>query len=569
MFCQSVTAWESNSHITEWGAQLSFLREQLGVNDKAYFDTSKAKACLEGTRVEILDNARTWIKTIDDDANDSLWVHGKAGSGKSTVSNSVAAIALEENCLLSSFFCKRDDESRSNARKVLPALAYQFARQHDSYRVALMEFFRDGTKSAGVAESMDVSTQLKNLFTDRLASVVDPCKSHGAVVDALDELKPAERRELVKSLLDLAGQAPWIKVFLTSRDDGDIQDILASNPSVRAVDINSATDTDRDIRAYICKQPIVTKLALSDAEIDTLVERSQGLFIYCTTLLSFASQDIEFMTNTRLRSILFSPHQHQALSPLYDLYEQVVQACSTNANVSYFIRDFLSVVYLSSNNRPLSTISIETLLRGLDPFEDRTVEQINSVVNRLLPVLYIDSSSVIRAHHASFYDYIHDRMTSGGGWSTEGSLQQHIARRCVATMNAELRFNMCQIERPVLNKEISDLAERIRENVPEILQYSTLFFSCHLIFTDTPGEAIKQDILHLLSTERVLYWIEVLSLQGALAEGVIALGRIGDIFEATRVSGQNVTMDLKFNAQINLEKNFFSNTKFVQRRFLF
>lgn len=473
------------------------------------------------------------MSATDDTAPGILLLHGKAGSGKSTVSRTVAAMAQDKGYLLSPFFCKRDDPYLSSPRKVLPALAYRFAQQHDSYRIALMEFLRDGSKSAGISHTVDVSTQYTRLFEAMVPSVIDPCRPHLVSVDAIDELNSAERRELVKCLLSLSKLAPWVKIFVTSRDDEDIRNVLLNDEGVHSIDINTALNIDDDIRRYIRAQPVVHRLKLTDDEIDVLTRRAQGLFIWCTTLLAFVRDDKGLIPDEILRSRLLDESDHAALSPLFSLYDQIVAACNegVEADILPFIHALLVVVHLTSTNRPLSTMALFELLCGLPHFRGGNVQQIDNAIKALHPVLYIDgSTAAVRAHHASFYDYVDARMSQQNDWPTEFLIQQHIAHRCLFIMNSDLMFNICRIEKPVLNKDIPDLPERIRNHVPEILQYSSLFWSKHLSEAMATDTILENNVSQLLSTKKVLFWVELLSLQNALADGAIALERAGQLF---------------------------------------
>src|SRR6201999_1469958 len=48
------------------------------------------RACLPGTRTQLLDNIFTWIHSSDPNSERILWLSGPAGTGKSSVANSVA-----------------------------------------------------------------------------------------------------------------------------------------------------------------------------------------------------------------------------------------------------------------------------------------------------------------------------------------------------------------------------------------------------------------------------------------------------------------------------------------------
>ena len=56
--------------------------------------------CLPGTRQHILDKVTHWVSTPSN--SNILWIHGVAGSGKSTIATTVANFYREQECLFSS-----------------------------------------------------------------------------------------------------------------------------------------------------------------------------------------------------------------------------------------------------------------------------------------------------------------------------------------------------------------------------------------------------------------------------------------------------------------------------------
>ncbi|TFK66198.1 hypothetical protein BDN72DRAFT_772331, partial [Pluteus cervinus] len=117
-----------------------------------------------------------------------FWLHGLAGSGKSSVANTIAAMAEQEEFYLSCFFCKRkrDDPELSNPKRVLPTLAYRIAQQHGGYRTALVDVLSSGSVGAGIITG-DLHKQFKILFEDLVTKVESPPRAHVIVIDALDE----------------------------------------------------------------------------------------------------------------------------------------------------------------------------------------------------------------------------------------------------------------------------------------------------------------------------------------------------------------------------------------------
>jgi len=93
---------------------------------------------------------------------------------------------------------------------------------------------------------------------------------------------------------------------------------------------------------------------------------------------------------------------------------------------------------------------------------------------------------------------------------------------CVKTMVSQLRFNICGLEDSRLaNADVKDLPSRIRENISDPLQYSSLYWSNHLCFTpDKNDQQVWESLKYFFDGLCPLFWIEVLSLMGMVPMGV-------------------------------------------------
>jgi hypothetical protein len=88
--------------------------------------------CLLGTITEILNDIREWAasplgKCI-------LWLKGMAGTGKSTISRTVARSLKDNNYLSASFFFKRGEGDRGNAKKCFPTITWQLMHRISGLR---------------------------------------------------------------------------------------------------------------------------------------------------------------------------------------------------------------------------------------------------------------------------------------------------------------------------------------------------------------------------------------------------------------------------------------------------
>jgi hypothetical protein len=105
-------------------------------------------------------------------------------------------------------------------------------------------------------------------------------------------------------------------------------------------------------------------------------------------------------------------------------------------------------------------------------------------VNDLSSLLYRDEAANggIRVRHLSISDFFFSDGCNYQVIPRDTNTQLGIA--CLKVMTKQLRFNICKLEDSRLpNADIKDLASRIKENISDALQYSSLYWSNHVCFT--------------------------------------------------------------------------------------
>lgn len=80
----------------------------------------------------MLNEIELWAE--DSEQSPIFCLNGLAGTGKSTIAQTIAERLFADNRLGASFFCSRDAEDRSNLRFILPTLAFQLAQQYPEFR---------------------------------------------------------------------------------------------------------------------------------------------------------------------------------------------------------------------------------------------------------------------------------------------------------------------------------------------------------------------------------------------------------------------------------------------------
>ena len=86
--------------------------------------------CLPGTRIELLHEVDEW--TTSPHAKHIFWLNGMAGTGKSTISRTVAKCLKKKGLLGASFFFKRGEADRGNAKETFPGTCGAISDGHTS-----------------------------------------------------------------------------------------------------------------------------------------------------------------------------------------------------------------------------------------------------------------------------------------------------------------------------------------------------------------------------------------------------------------------------------------------------
>ena len=149
----------------------------------------------EGTRKFIFDDVDAWAASRANKPR-AFWVKGTGGLGKSVIAAQLVkrGEAKDAPCWVGArFFCKHDDEARSNPRRAVGTLASQLARLLPEMKAALkgQDPARLAALVTGEEGSVDQCWEEVLAKPLREALKVWPADKHiVVVVDALDELRP-------------------------------------------------------------------------------------------------------------------------------------------------------------------------------------------------------------------------------------------------------------------------------------------------------------------------------------------------------------------------------------------
>src|SRR6266404_3836971 len=175
--------------------------------------------CMDGTRDFLLKQVVGWAtKVPGKEASNTYWIYGLPGIGKTSLAHSICATLHERNHLAGAFFCRRDDGNLSEPRNILPTLIHKLAGTFPPFRSVVAERLRnDPHLTSGSMKYYLLLELLRKLPRPPQRTLV-------FVIDAVDECgDPLSRPGILRALTDAAAHAPWLKIIITSRPEGDIQ----------------------------------------------------------------------------------------------------------------------------------------------------------------------------------------------------------------------------------------------------------------------------------------------------------------------------------------------------------
>ncbi|KAI1125913.1 hypothetical protein F5Y10DRAFT_246133 [Nemania abortiva] len=194
------------------------------------------------------------FKTWQESSSSLLWLHGKAGSGKSILSSSVIKYLQERydadpGCAFAYFFFSFSDREKQDLAVILASLVKQVS--------ASQPFIPQAVKALGQYKEKGLRPNIKTL-ENALMTAASGFSSVSIVLDALDECPTlsGERGNLLRSLTHIIDTMPHnFHIFCTSRAEPDIKEAIGAilpRPSRAAIDLaTSRTGTNQDINLYI------------------------------------------------------------------------------------------------------------------------------------------------------------------------------------------------------------------------------------------------------------------------------------------------------------------------------
>lgn len=514
---------------------LDRLPKAVGASFGSQADEHERK-CLAGTRVEILAKIHTWA--ADSSAKSIFWLNGMAGTGKSTISRTVAQSFSESKNLIASFFFNRREADRASLTKFFTTLAAELAIREP----ATAPYIKEALDIDSAITSKTAREQFEKLFYNPLAKAAS-CRNGNPAVVVIDALDECERdndiRLLVHLLSGVKDMTIPVRVFITSRPD--LYPRLAFScisGTYQDVNLEKMTELtiERDILTFIKHElanirndynKIVTKeRQLADnwphpTDVNLLSKLAVPLFIFaftvCRTVANFKGGPVDKQLNDFLafqaQTHGSRPHHTEQLRGTYmPVLNKLISdlPASQQKSVVQRFKDIVGpLVTLAS---PLPANALAQILEIDKSLVDSMLDLLHSVV-----IVPAETWMPVRLLHLSFRDFIVDAEACNRNfWIDEKHVHHTMVDKCLRIMDS-LKQDICGIKDSTVRRSTVS-SERISRALPSALQYACTYWSHHLGNASNP--ALHSERVFEFLKKHLLHWLEALSFIGKALESL-------------------------------------------------
>ncbi|KAJ6548679.1 hypothetical protein B0H19DRAFT_1074508 [Mycena capillaripes] len=438
------------------------------------------------------------------------WLSGVAGSGKSTIANTVAQHFRNLQRLGVYIYFDRSTPHPNILAVVVHSIAYWLAKFNVYFESALCAAL-DTDPSLVTAH---FSIQVQKLLHEPLkAACTHICGPVVIILDALDECLDSNSRVTLARWIaseEFAKLPSVFQLLITSRPDSDIRNHFQNKKHITTQNLTLLDNTESDIERYFCAglQEIQQSHALEPewpgvTAIHMLTQLSGNLFIWAATAYRFINQ-----YNPEKKLELLFKSGSTISESLNNLYTVALNSCARWDDPDFCNDACLVLALVTLWQVPLNDKEMDLLLE----LKSGTSAKI---LTKLACVFQWTSGNHPRPLHASFSDYLLASNRSGEHpWHINTRAWNSVlALKCLRILNSKLKFNICELKTSYLrNAEVPNLSGKIQECISSDLAYASRFWAAHVKNADSE-KTILDAVKDFMFTQ-FLYWLEVLSLSG-------------------------------------------------------
>ncbi|KAL2782669.1 hypothetical protein BJX66DRAFT_320143 [Aspergillus keveii] len=506
--------------------------------------------CYPKTRIELLQDIQNWAN--NQHGKEIFWLSGSAGTGKSTISRTIAHAFYGRGQLAASFFFKDGEAGRGDAARLFTTIASQLASNIPETGKHIQKAIET---IPSIADKI-LSEQFEKLVFRPILQAYNEQPSSSPkiiILDALDECKNRDMEAILQIFRDAEVDKKILRLFITSRPDLPVirgfSSLSASMYQDIALQIIPEETTRRDLHVYLTQElerirethnkarSSRPKLPLDwpgKKRTQILVDMAVPLFIFAATICRFLSS-AKHDPNDRLEVVLRYRTASQKLQKTYlPVLNQVLDGDETNEEREVVVHRFHNIVgAIILLLEPLPAPRLARLL-------NLPLITVNLQLDLLRSVLQIsEDNSPIRPLHLSFRDFLTDERTRAetAFWVNEKERHLALATQCIERISTTsgLVQDICKLIAPgTLVVEVDPKV--VNGYIPEDLWYACIYWVLHFVKGD--GSISDQDIVHQFLEHHFLHWIEAVSLLGYLPAATTYLNSLISHLAPSTESGQ-------------------------------
>jgi hypothetical protein len=324
-----------NAHATSVDLKSSLLN--LPIAPTAIYDYYSGRvSCMDDTRTEVLSDIYSWIESHNSRDKGSapriFWLDGLAGTGKSTIAQSVAEHCAKKGWLGASFFFSREDSSRNSLKLVFTTLAEQLALFFKPLKHLTQGVINENPRIAYTSPS----NQYEKLIVEPLST---PAMSFPSavviVIDALDECQDDNAISVMLRTFPYYTDAVPFLIFITSRPEPNIErgfELSKLHATTRPFVLHHVHPSlvGHDISVYLRNQleatvhpSLETASWFSTDQLESLVALCGGLFIFASTTVRYVQDRTLRDPKSQLESLLLDHGRTLHTSQKSSLYSHL------------------------------------------------------------------------------------------------------------------------------------------------------------------------------------------------------------------------------------------------------
>ncbi|KAI9036194.1 WD40 repeat-like protein [Aspergillus affinis] len=475
------------------------------------YENQYGEKCLPGTRSDLLRQIIDWAVTSD---KCMFWLNGMAGTGKSTISRTVAESLKEKGLLGGSFFFKRGEADRGNARRFISTIARQLMASHPHLASGMLGAIRNDT---------DLSTKaLDQQFDKLLFQPLSEGKQYETtsviVIDALDECEDNDIEILLRLLPQLQkSKSIRLRIFLTSRPELSIRDGFERNRDHSDIVLQEVPGIEHDIRVFLRHRfsHIKEKRKVPGdwpgyKTTEALVKMTVPLFIFAATICRFVEEKYQ-VPEHQLKIVLENPDITSS-SQMERIYLPILKhRVESSPVLKHEFRNIVGTIIFLAD--PLSVNS----LSGLIGMEERRLMALLDAFHSVLKVPG-DYHTPVRILHLSFREFLVSTQDEDLRVD-KVKIHERLLQSCLQVMkdpSLGLTRNICRLSSyGILREDVDSYA--ISQYISQILRYSCRYWAFH--FRKSESDACEIEIFSFLK-EYFLHWLEAMSLMGLASETI-------------------------------------------------